>query len=448
MGNNTWKVITATALLTVAACKSWQVLSSQCISPTNVKEPVGDKKKYKKKLVLDTQDYDDELFREQLARNYAFLGEDGMEKLKQQYIVVVGAGGVGSWVVTMLIRSGCSHIRIIDFDQVSLSSLNRHSCANLNDVGTPKVECLKTHMSQIAPWCEIEAINELWTIENADRLILENSHDNKRPTFVIDCIDNIDTKVDLLEYVYRHKIDVISSGGASAKSDPTRINVGDMTTTEEDPLARSVRRRLKKRGITTGIPVVFSAEKPDPRKAKLLPLPEDEYQKGSVDQLSALKDFRVRILPVLGTMPGIFGLTIATWVLTKVSGYPMEPIEGKNRIKLYDGIYQSLAGQMTRIGMPDQRVPIALKDVGYIVEEIFRGKSPISGFSTRLTLSKWDPSLPVSLQNVVLMTKEEQKDHELKILNGNQKLHEVYPQEVLDLVAKRFDEEKYYSQFR
>jgi len=82
------------------------------------------------------------------------------------------------------------------------------------------------------------------------------------------------------------------------------------------------------------------------------------------------------------------------------------------------------------------------------VEEVFRGKSPISGFSTRLVLSKWDPSKPVSLQNVVIMTRDEQKIHEERILNGSDSFADVYPQEVLDLVEKRFSEERYYSQFR
>lgn len=441
--NNTWKVAVASALAAAAATK--------CIDLAikNYKESgtiVPQTKRHGKKTT-ETEGYDDDLFREQLARNYAFLGEEGMEKLKQQRIIVVGAGGVGSWVVTMLVRSGCQKIKVIDFDQVSLSSLNRHSCATLKDVGVPKVECLKQHMKGIAPWCQIDAVNELWSKENAERLIFgEDGQYN--PTFVIDCIDNIDTKVDLLEFVYKHDIPRISSMGAATKSDPTRINVGDLTTTEEDPLARTVRRRLKKRGVIKGIPVVFSAEKPDPRKAKLLPLPEEEFQKGRVDELSAIRDFRVRILPVLGTMPGVFGLTIATWVLTKLSGYPMEPIEGKNRIKIYDGIYQSLASQMTRIGMPDQRVPIALSEIGYIVEEVFRGKSPVSGFSTRLTLSKWDPSKPVSLQNVVVLTKEEQKEHETRILNGTERLEDVYSPEALATVKKRFVEEDYYSQFR
>ncbi|SCU92127.1 LAFA_0F08196g1_1 [Lachancea sp. 'fantastica'] len=441
-----WKALATVAVFAVAGTKFFEKFYQSFKASRNQTITHSAKKNDGIKSGLEAK-YDDELIREQLARNYAFLGEDAMENLKNQYIVVVGAGGVGSWVVTMLVRSGIYKIRVIDFDQVSLSSLNRHSCATLKDVGTSKVNCLNDHLREIAPWCEVDAVNELWNKENADRLIF-GENGQQKPTFVVDCIDNIDTKVDLLEFVYRNEIPVISSMGAATKSDPTRINVGDLTTTEEDPLARCVRRRLKQRGIIKGITVVFSAEKPDPRKASLLSLPEDEFQRGKVDELSAIKDFRVRILPVLGTMPGVFGLTIATWLLTKISGYPMEPIEGKNRIKVYDGIYQSLAGQMTRIGMPDQRVPVALKDVGYICEEVFRGRSPISGYSTRLTLSKWDPSLPVSAQNVVVMTKDEQRNHEERVLNGGEKISEVYSKEVLDMIYKRLDEEKYYSQFR
>ena len=193
---------------------------------------------------------------------------------------------------------------------------------------------------------------------------------------------------------------------------------------------------------------MFSAEKPDPKKAKLLPLPDEEYERGKVDELSALKDFRVRILPVLGTMPSLFGLTITTWILSNISDKPLEPIEGKNRIKVYDGIYQSLTGQMSRVGRPTQRIPLALKDVSYLVEEVFKGKSPISGISTRLTLSKWDPSKPISLQNVTVLTKDEQREHENRILIGNESLRDVYDANVLERVSKRFKDEAYYSQFR
>lgn len=390
-------------------------------------------------------EYSEELIQEQLARNYTFLGDEGMDKIRNQRIVIVGCGGVGSWVATMLVRSGVSHIRLIDFDQVTLSSLNRHAVANLQDVGTSKVDCLKNHLQKIAPWCKIEVENKLWNLESSHELLYGNDF---QPTYIADCIDNIDTKVDLLAYCYQEKLPVISSGGASCKSDPTRINIADMSKTEEDPLAKQVRIRLKKRGIVTGIPVVFSAEKPDPRKAQILPLDEEELAKGDVDELTALKNFRVRILPVLGTMPAIFGLTIVTYILTSIAGYPIEPIEGKNRIKVYDGVYQSLAGQQSRIGELDQRIPISMFDVPYILEEVYHGKSPISNYSTRLTLSRWDPNQELSPQNIVVMTKEEQKNHEDKVLNGKQPIEQVYSQEVIDRVNARFAEEKYYSQFR
>lgn len=389
--------------------------------------------------------HSEELVREQLARNYAFLTEEGMEKVRSQRIVVVGCGGVGSWVITMLIRSGVGAIRIIDFDQVSLSSLNRHAVANLNDVGSSKVECLRSHLEKVAPWVDIQTRNQLWNLLVGEDLIFG---DDFKPTLVVDCIDNIDTKVDLLAFCHERKVPVISSGGAACKSDPTRINIADILKTEEDPLARSVRIRLTKKGIIDNIPVVFSAEKPDPRKAKLLPLEEAEIEKGDVDQLAAIKNFRVRILPVLGTMPGMFGLALSTHIITTVAGYPTEYVEGKNRIKFYDGILQSLAGQQARIGYLDQRTPVAMKDVPYIVEEVFRGKSVISNYSTRLTLSRWRHDQELSFQNIVVMTKDEQRSHEEQVLKNKTPLEEVYDEEVIKRVEMRFAQERYYSTFR
>lgn len=391
--------------------------------------------------------YSEELIQEQLARNYAFLGDEGMAKVRGQRIVVVGVGGVGLWVATMLVRAGVGHIKLIDFDQVTLLSLNRHAVATVRDVGTLKVQSLKNHLSQVAPWVDIEVVNLLWTKEHAAELIY--GRDNGfNPTYVVDCIDNIDTKVDLLEFCFKEKIKVISLGGAAVKLDPTRLNIADISKTEEDALLRQVRVRLKKRGIVAGIPVVFSAEKPDPRKAQLLPISDDELQKGSVDELTALKNFRVRILPVLGTMPGMFGLTLATYILTEVLGYPMEPVVGKNRYQIYDAFLQGLAAQQVRLGYKDNRLPIALREVPYILEEVFRGKSPVLGFLTRLALTRWDPQHDLSFQNIVVMTKDEVKKHEDEVLLGGKSLEEVYPQPVLDAVAKRFAEERYYSQFK
>lgn len=117
----------------------------------------------------------------------------------------------------MLVRSGVGRIRLIDFDQVTLSSLNRHAVANLEDVGTPKVQCLQKALSAVAPWVDIEIRNDLWKMEVAEALLAGN------PTYVVDAIDNIDTKVDLLYYCKTNNIPVISSMGAGCKSDPTRV---------------------------------------------------------------------------------------------------------------------------------------------------------------------------------------------------------------------------------
>lgn len=389
----------------------------------------------------DTQ-YPETLLREQLARNYAFFGEDGMAKIRGLFVVVLGAGGVGSNCVASLARSGVSKIRVVDFDQVSLSSLNRHSVAVLKDVGTPKVECLRQRILQIAPWCEVEAIDAVVNVENATQLISRGN-----PDYVIDCIDNIDSKVEVLEYCHKQGFKTISSMGASCKSDPTRVNIGDISKTDEDPLAKTVRRRLRMNGISKGITCVFSAEKPDPKKAKLLPLPKNEFQKGSVDELSALQNFRVRILPVMGTMPAIFGLAITSRILTEASGYPFEPIEGKNRHKVYHGLLEGLSSQQNRLGY-EQRVPISLPDVSYLLEEVYHGKSPISNYSTRLTVSRWLPDRPVCLDNLVIMTKKEQKTHEEEVLKGGKKPEDIYSSEVIDRVNKRLAEERWYEQFR
>lgn len=129
--------------------------------------------------------------------------------------------------------------------------------------------------------------------------------------------------------------------GAGAKCDPTRIQISDISYTIYDPLARSVRRRLRLLGVDSGIPVVYSTEVPG--DVKLLPLPEEEFQKGPVKELGVFDDFRVRILPVLGPLPAIFGLNIATYILCELAGKPItNPLPIKNRKKLYERMYRDL----------------------------------------------------------------------------------------------------------
>ena len=435
-------------------------------------------------------DYDPDLISEQLTRTSSFLGAERFAKLRDSFVIVVGVGGVGSHCISALARSGVSRLRIIDFDQVTLSSLNRHAVALLADVGTSKVECVRKRMQAVAPWVLWEVFNEIWKVSEGDRLLGAWSEGKgPKPDFVVDAIDNIDSKVALIEYCHNNRIQVISSMGAGSKSDPSRIFVGDISSSIEDPLSRVTRRRLRAFGIATGIPVIYSTEKPGPGKASLLPLPDEEFEKGQVNELSVLPDFRARILPVLGTMPAIFGYTAANYVIMKITGYPHERIEGKSRDKMYDSILSQLQGLEERLlrqrllseghdkasaedGARGLKIPVTKDDVGYLVEEVYRGKSIVSGVPARLALIRWRASpsesnkdsgsqarkdldrqqghkaADLNLVDLVCMTKDEAAVHEREILNGKRKVEDLYDQKVIDMVQQRMREERSYEQYR
>jgi tRNA A37 threonylcarbamoyladenosine dehydratase len=408
-----------------------------------------------------------DLILEQLARNRVFLTNEGLAKLRDAFVIVVGCGGVGSHATAALARSGCAKIRLIDFDQVTLSSLNRHAVATLADVGTSKVHCLRKRLEQITPWTHFECRNELFGEQNAASQLSDLN--GQRPDFVIDAIDNIDSKVALLNYCYKNELKVISSMGAGCKSDPTRIFIGDISASTDDPLSKSTRRKLRLLGVNDGIPVVFSTERPGPGKAELQPLAEEEFAKGNVGELGVLADFRVRILPVLGTMPAIFGLAVANHVILSISGYPHDYLPSKSRDKMYDGILGALQGAEERLARAlftqdtqGLKIPITQSDVGYLVEEVYNARSIISGLSTRLQLSRWtkpsrnfvDTRIPeqksstIQMNELVLMTKEEAVKHEKEVLKGNKTLEDLYDTETIERVSKRMQEEERYERFR
>lgn len=426
-----------------------------------------------KPFLAPSQEEQEELILEQLARSRVFFGDDGLEVIRKSSVVIVGAGGVGSWAATMLLRSGVGNVRLIDFDQVTLSSLNRHATANRAHVGIPKVESVKQYFSGVVPWANIEAVQDLWVpvklskseeeyTEMAERLIYVNG---EKPDWVLDCIDNIDAKVDLLHFCKSRDIKVISSMGAGCKSDFTQVRIADISQTAEDPLSKATRVKLRKLGVYEGIPVIFSTEKPG--EAKLLPLADSEFEKKNeenettVGELSVLPQYRVRILPVLGSLPAIFGLSMATHVLTSIGDYASIPeyiiTQSRHKPKAYDQIQQTLVGQLAReskrrTGENGIRIaaPFDSADVGYLVEEVYKNKSVISGECSRLSLSRWRKDGPINLQNVVVMTKDEQKKHEeLVLCDENPKtVEEVYPEWVLNQVEHRLRQEKHYSMYR
>ncbi|RFU79835.1 hypothetical protein TARUN_2430 [Trichoderma arundinaceum] len=415
-------------------------------------------------------DFDEDLILEQLARNQVFLTPEGLQKLRDSFVIVVGCGGVGSHCTSMLVRSGVSKIRLIDFDQVTLSSLNRHAVATLADVGTPKVQCLYRRLIAIAPWTKFDLRQEKFD-ETVAESLLAPWEDGRKPDFVIDAIDNIDTKVALLKYCYDKSLPVISCMGAGCKGDPTKIVIGDIGTSKDDGLSRATRRRLKLLGITSGIPVVYSTEQSGEGKAELLPLPEEEFQKGSVGDLGVMPNFRVRILPVLGTMPALFGLTAANHVILKITGYPVTYVPGKARERMYEGILTYVQGseeKLARLFVPGTtglKTPLTLGDVAFMSEELYGGRSILSGIPTKLVLIRWrkpgtcsmvvigegkdeQKCSTVRLRDLVCMTKEEATRHEKEIFKADKALEDLYDEETIRRVEKKMAEAERYEWFR
>ena len=362
----------------------------------------------------------DEVVAEQLTRNIQFFGVESQKKVTESFVVVVGLGGVGSHAASMLLRSGVGRLLLVDFDQVSLSSLNRHAVATREDVGTPKAYCLKKHFSLIYPECQIEARVQLYDSSAEDEIL------SGQPDFVLDCIDNIDTKVSLLAACVRRGLRVLSAMGAGARADPTRIRVADLRESSNDPLSRAVRYRLKKdHGIEGGIPVVFSMEKP---KAKLLPFQGSKEEETPSDY-QIVPGFRVRIIPVLGTIPAIFGQVMASYVVTQLAqlDFQTEPIVNLD-LDHYRVLHHRLLEHEELIYGSAEQVLVDAEEVMYIVKELWRGRSArdqnmkdtgrkMWRSVNELMLVRWDKSKPAGVSNLILLKFSEADAHESTTLD-------------------------------
>ncbi|KAK9272877.1 hypothetical protein L1049_003256 [Liquidambar formosana] len=363
----------------------------------------------------------DEIVSEQLTRNVQFFGHECQRKVTASYVVVIGLGGVGSHAASMLLRSGVGRLLLVDFDQVSLSSLNRHAVATREDVGIPKAQCLKKHFSSIFPECQIDARVLLYDASSEEEILSGN------PDFVLDCIDNIDTKVALLAACVRRGLKVLSATGAGARADPTRIRVADIRESTNDPLSRAVRYRLRKNyGIEGGIPVVFSLEKP---KVKLLPFKGPSGEEENPSDYQVVPGFRVRIIPVLGTIPAIFGQVMASYVVTQLAGFQVEtePVVNLD-LDHYRTLHQRLIEHEELLYGSAMQVQVDVEEVMYIVKELWRGRSARDQSAkdvgrgmwrsvNELMLVRWDRAKPASLSNLILLKFREADEHELWTLD-------------------------------
>lgn len=225
----------------------------------------------------------------QFSRTELLLGKKGMKILHLSKIAVFGIGGVGSFACEALVRSGLGKIVIIDYDIIDITNINRQVHANLQTIGLPKVEAMKDRLLDINPDLDILVVNEKYNDEKKDELI-SLDYD-----YVIDAIDMVSSKISLIESCKKVDIPIISCMGAGNKLNPTMLQVGDIFETNTCPLAKVMRKELRKKGIKD-LKVVWSKEKP-------------------MDVNLERKDLRKSVLGSASFVPPAAGLILASEVV-------------------------------------------------------------------------------------------------------------------------------------
>ena len=235
-------------------------------------------------------------------RSRLLLGDENMNRLEAAKVIVFGVGGVGSWCVESLVRSGICNITIVDCDKVSVTNINRQLMANTDTVGRVKVGALKEYLLRINPEANIDTKQEFYSADTADEFDLD-SYD-----YVIDAIDSLKDKMLLIERATASRARFFSSMGAALKLDPTRVQVAEFWKVVGCPLARALRQRFKK-------------EKRYPRKKFLCVFSDELLQnkqgEGCIDE-AGMADTRIRKAQTNGSLQHIsamFGLTLAGLVL-------------------------------------------------------------------------------------------------------------------------------------
>lgn len=232
---------------------------------------------------------------EQFKRTQLLLGKEKTEKIFKASIAVVGVGAVGGFAVEMLVRMGIGNFIIADFDVVQVSNINRQIFALHSTVGQKKVELAKKRILDINPKCEVKTFDVFVNTDTFDMIFSD------KPDIVIDAIDSYNPKLRLLEYCYKNNIKIISSMGAALKTDPFSIKYADLFETHHCKLAERLRGDLRKLGIFSGIPCVFSEQSP---QIKPIPLPEQEGKQYG-------KNGGPKILGSTPVITSIFGILLA-----------------------------------------------------------------------------------------------------------------------------------------
>lgn len=192
---------------------------------------------------------------EQFARTEALIGKDNMNKLKNARVIVFGIGGVGSFAAEALARAGVGSLDLVDRDLVDITNLNRQIIALHSTLGQPKVEVMKTRILDIVPDACVTAHKMFYLPETASQLELKDYD------YIIDAVDTVTAKIELISRAVALEVPVISSMGTGNKLDPSQFRIATIRQTSVCPLAKVMRRELRKRGIED-VKVLYSREEP------------------------------------------------------------------------------------------------------------------------------------------------------------------------------------------
>lgn len=193
----------------------------------------------------------------QFQRTEILIGKDNLNKLKNQTIAIFGIGGVGSYVAEALARVGVGHLILIDNDLIDITNINRQIHATHETIGKPKVVEMQKRIQAINPEAKVEAIQEFVTENNVQELL------NQPIDYIVDAIDTVKSKLEIINFAKQKSIPIISSMGTANKLEPTKLEVTDIYKTTNCPLAKIIRKELRKLEIPN-LKIVYSTEQPKP----------------------------------------------------------------------------------------------------------------------------------------------------------------------------------------
>lgn len=233
-----------------------------------------------------------------MERTELLLGGEKLSKLRDSHVLVVGLGGVGAYAAEMICRSGVGRMTIVDADTVAESNINRQLVALRSTAGRDKASVLAERLKDINPETELTVINKYIRDEETDMLLDAGSYD-----YIVDAIDTLSPKANLIKGALDRGIPIVSSMGAGAKTDPSLMEIKDISKTHHCPLAHMLRKRLHKLGIRKGFYAVFSAE---PVREGAMIICEETNKKSNMGTISY--------------MPAVFGCGCASVVIRGLIG--------------------------------------------------------------------------------------------------------------------------------